>query len=100
MILATGPAGFVGSCVCQELLKRSHSVRGAQWNAGFLPEGCESVVVGDISKNTVWQTALDNVDTIVHLAVRVHEMNDTADDSMSASREVNVEGTRRLAECY
>ena len=99
MTLVTGPDGFVGTEVCGALLRRNHLVRGAQWTAGPIRKGCESVIVGDINKNTNWQSAFDNVDTVVHLAARVHVMKDAADDPLSAFREVNVEGTRRLADC-
>jgi len=98
-ILVTGPDGFVGTEVCGALLERTHIVRGAQWEANVLPEGCESVVVGDINAGTNWESALKDVDTVVHLAARVHVMNDTSDDPVVAFREVNVEGTRYLAEC-
>lgn len=47
-ILVTGPDGFVGTKVCGALLKRNHVVRGAQWKAGFLLEGCESVIATNI----------------------------------------------------
>jgi len=97
--LVTGPDGFVGAGVCRELLKRNHFVRGAQWKAGCLQVGCESIVVGNIDATTDWRAALRNVDSVVHLAARVHVMNDTAADSLSAFRKVNLEGTKRLAEC-
>ncbi len=98
-VLVTGPDGFVGSQVYSELVKRDYSVRGAQWKAGQIPTGCESVTVGDINENTNWQSVLKDVEIVVHLAARVHVMNDWSDDPLSAFREVNVEGTRRLAEC-
>jgi len=98
-VLITGPDGFVGTEVCGALLRRNHLVRGAQWKAGPIPSGCESVIVGDINGNTNWETALNDIDAIVHLAARVHVMNDRSDDPLSAFREVNVEGTRQLAEC-
>jgi UDP-glucose 4-epimerase len=99
MILVTGPDGFVGNRVCRELLRRNHPVRGAQWKAGPIQKGCESIVVGNIGANTNWQVALRGVDTVVHLAARVHVTNDTANDPLLAFREVNVAGTMRLAEC-
>ena len=37
------------------------------------------------------------MDAVVHLAARVHVMNDTATDPLSAFRQVNVAGTERLA---
>lgn len=98
MILVTGPDGFVGVDVCGALSSRGHSVRGAQRKTRTVPPGCEAIVVGDINGQTIWSAALNDVDAIVHLAARVHVMNDTSEDPMSAYREVNVEGTRRLAE--
>ena len=97
-ILVTGPDGFVGSAVCSKLLIDGLQCRGAQWKSAPLSEGCESVVVGDINADTDWSTALEGIDAVVHLAARVHIMDDTAEDPLAAFREVNVEGTRRLAE--
>ena len=97
-ILITGPDGFVGTSVCRGLVQRGHSVRGAQWKAVPLPAGCESVVVGNIDDATDWDDALRNVDVVVHLAARVHVMNEVAADPLLAFRSVNVGGTRGLAE--
>ena len=96
-ILVTGPDGFVGTRLCSRLLKDGHAVRGAQFALAPLPEGCESIVVGDLAEATHWDEALRGVDRIVHLAARVHIMDDDAADPLEAFRHVNVEGTRRLA---
>src|SRR5690606_32672652 len=42
--------------------------------------------------------ALAGVDTVIHLAARVHRLNDTAADPAAEYRRVNVEGTRALLE--
>ena len=97
-ILVTGPDGFVGYRLCDRLLQDGYSVRGAQFAPVPLPEGCESVVVGDLAEATNWDEALDGVDRVVHLAARVHIMNDDSADPLEAFRHVNVEGTRKLAE--
>jgi UDP-4-keto-D-QuiNAc 4-reductase len=106
-ILVTGPDGFVGYRLCERLLKdgfrlpdgtaRQVSVRGAQFAPTPLPAGCESIVVGDLAEATNWDEALASVDRVVHLAARVHIMNDDADDPLEAFRHVNTEGTRVLA---
>lgn len=54
-------------------------------------------VVGDISADTDWRDALSGCDTVLHVAARVHQMNDTASDSMALYRSVNVDGTINLA---
>jgi len=97
-ILVTGPDGFVGSRLCERLLKEGFVVRGAQFAPMPLPEGCESVVVGDLAEATNWDEAFEGVDRVVHLAARVHIMKDDAADPLAAFRHVNVEGTRKLAE--
>jgi nucleoside-diphosphate-sugar epimerase len=99
MILVTGPDGFVGTRVCRVLLERGFEVSGAQWRTAPLPEGCRSVVVGDIGPDTDWQAALPGADVVVHLAARVHVMRDSAANPLAAFRTVNADGTRRLAQC-
>jgi UDP-glucose 4-epimerase len=44
-----------------------------------------------------WTAALDGIDTVVHLAARVHVMRDTATDPLGAFRRINVDGTMNLA---
>ena len=97
-VLVTGPSGFVGRKVCQRLLADEINVRGALRKTSPLADGCESVVVGYINGSTDWSNALNGVDAVVHLAARVHMMDDTAADPLAAFREVNVDGTGRLAE--
>jgi nucleoside-diphosphate-sugar epimerase len=56
------------------------------------------VAVGEINKRTWWNSALVGVETIVHLAARVHVMHDTAESPLNAFREVNVHGALNLAQ--
>ena len=51
----------------------------------------------EINAHTDWHGVLDRIDTVVHLAARVHVMHDSASDPLETFREVNVAGTRRLA---
>lgn len=103
-ILVTGPDGFVGSAVCTKLISDDLHVRGALRTESsvnresVMVNGMESLVVGDIDAHTEWSTALDGIEAVVHLAARVHIMDDSAEDPLTAFREVNVAGTRRLAE--
>lgn len=97
-VLVTGPDGFVGSRLCERLLKDGFAVRGAQFAPMPLPEGCESIIVGDLATATNWTEAMDGVDLVVHLAARVHVMDDEAKDPLQEFRHVNVEGTRAVAE--
>jgi nucleoside-diphosphate-sugar epimerase len=56
----------------------------------------DGVVVGDINSHTDWSKALE-AHGVVHLAARVHVMDDSAQDPLAEFRAVNVEGTLNLA---
>lgn len=61
------------------------------------PDGIEAVAIDSLSSDTDWTAALRNVEQVVHLASRVHVMNDKSSDSLADFRRVNVEGTSALA---
>jgi nucleoside-diphosphate-sugar epimerase len=58
----------------------------------------DAMVMGDIGKAADWHAALVGVETLVHLAARVHVMHDTTENPLEAFREVNVHGTLNLAQ--
>ncbi len=97
-VLVTGPDGFVGYRLCSRLIEEGFAVRGAQFSRLPLPEGCESIVVGDLAEAVNWDEAFDGVDRVIHLAARVHVMNDESNDPLTAFRHVNADGTRAVAE--
>ena len=93
-VLVTGAAGFVGRALCDQLAVSGHdivpTVRRVSGLAG-------EAVVGDIHGSTDWTVALSACDAVVHLAARVHVMNDTAQDPLALYRATNTEGTLNLA---
>jgi UDP-glucose 4-epimerase len=63
-----------------------------------LPEGVEVATVNVIDDETNWTDALDGGDgVVIHLAARVHVMQDVAVDPLAEFRMINVEGTLNLA---
>lgn len=95
-VLITGATGFVGTALCALLEQRGVAYRRAlRAGAGARPDDIE---VGDIGPGTQWRAALEGVSSIVHLAARTHVMRESAADPLTVYREINVEGTRRLAE--
>ncbi len=99
-ILVTGARGFVGQELCAQLLRRGYSVRRASrspFPVGSVP-GIEEVCVGEIDGSTCWHDAMVDVDGVIHLAARVHQMGEREQGRISEYRRVNFEGTRRLAE--
>ncbi len=96
-ILVTGANGFIGLPLCEELRRTCWSVKGAVRTQCQLPDAIEPVVVGSIDEVTDWSAALSKVDVVIHLAARVHVMNDSSPDALAEFRTVNVGGTLNLA---
>jgi nucleoside-diphosphate-sugar epimerase len=95
-ILVTGANGFVGRKLCEEAVTREGRVIGAT-RTPYHQNGVENVVVGAVDGFADWAAALDGVDAVIHLAARVHVMNDTSTDPLAEFRKVNVLGTENLA---
>lgn len=86
-ILVTGADGFAGKSLCEVLRTAGHEVTGVTRQD-----------TGDISGQTDWLPFLQNIDVVVHLANRAHVLKETAASPLAAFRQVNVEGTRKLAQ--
>lgn len=80
-ILITGVTGFVGSALCNTLEAANYDVRR---NNQRLSE-------------VEWSQSLAGIETVAHLAARVHIMQDKSADPLAEFRAVNVEGTINLA---
>lgn len=99
-ILVTGASGFVGHFLCERLLAQGFNVRGSllpSETVSSLVDGVEPVTVEPLGADTRWCHALAGVDTIIHLAARVHIMDDPSADPLTEFRRVNVDGTAQLA---
>lgn len=100
-VVVTGASGFVGRVLCRALVENGHQVTAVVRRTGTAPAGAnESVYTGrefaDIDAH--WPAAPGEVDCVVHLAARVHVMNDSAQDPDAEFRAMNVDGTLRVAE--
>ena len=77
-LLITGGSGFVGKALIKRLAD-------------------QPLRLATRSDASAWQQALVGINTVVHLAARVHVVQDTQADPLAAFRAVNVEGTLNLA---
>lgn len=96
-ILLTGANGFVGTYLCQQLLKADHDVVAAVRSPRTAPDQTTEFAYGDLLGEVDWMSALDGVQAVVHLAARVHIMKDASSDPDVEFRRVNVDGTMKLA---
>lgn len=97
-VLVTGSDGLVGRPLCAELLRRGQPVRAAVRFAKSKIENVEVAAVGAIDGETDWTDALQGVDTVIHLAARVHVMKDKAANPLEEFLKVNLYGTSNLAQ--
>jgi len=99
-VLVTGANGFIGKAVCADLQSRGFDLLAAV--RGIPPDvtnlaGVRYFSMGEIDQATDWAAALSGVDSVVHLAARVHLMHDTSPDPLGEFRRVNVALTLNVA---
>ena len=97
MILLTGATGFVGNVLYRQLNDLQMPVNAAVRTAATTVHLKQSVLVGDINESTNWSPVLTGIDTVVHLAARVHVMREINPDPMTEYRSANVDATINLA---
>lgn len=96
-VLVTGASGFIGKPLCIELIRCGYSVKAASRNTNNALCKTDFVQLNDMSTDEDWAFALSGVDVLIHLAARVHVMNDSADDPLTEFRKVNVDYTLNFA---
>jgi UDP-glucose 4-epimerase len=91
IILVTGASGFVGSHLTPALAGEWRVRRVLRTPSGTADE----VLVETIGPATEWGPGLRGVETVIHLAARVHRQNE--DHEIDLYRDINTEGTLHLA---
>jgi nucleoside-diphosphate-sugar epimerase len=93
-VLVTGGSGYIGRALLASAVP--FGVRAAM-RSQVVPElGADQAIVGNIDEKTDWSRALQDVDSVVHLAAHVHVLKPTANDRAEFER-TNVWGTERFA---
>jgi len=98
-VLVTGANGFIGRALTESLVNAgSFQVLALMRHKTSLPIRVEPLIA-DLLDDIDWVPLLADVDVIVHLAGRAHVLSEKENDPLLAYRCINVEATRRLAQC-
>ncbi|KDN28660.1 UDP-glucose 4-epimerase [Vibrio fortis] len=93
-VILTGASGFIGSKLLEQLPAKSTLSLGRKKPK---TQASEQFFHLEIGSDTDYSMALNGVDVVIHLAARVHVMDDKSIDPLNVYREVNTAGTLNLA---
>ncbi|BCA94923.1 NAD dependent epimerase/dehydratase [Legionella antarctica] len=94
-VLVTGGTGFIGKKLISALILAGHDVRCAV-SRKVEELNVEQVVINKIELQDDWSEVLQGIDTVIHLAARVHIMD--KNPSLDEYYKVNTIPTKNLAE--
>jgi nucleoside-diphosphate-sugar epimerase len=97
-VLVTGANGFIGSHVIEALLTKGYSLKAVARNALLNSSPDIEMITADLSLPIAWEEALVGVSTIIHLAARVHQMNEAPQMALDEYKNINTRATLELAE--
>ena len=97
-ILVTGGTGFIGGHLLPVLNKQNlHFTSAARHRISYaLNPDLKVVKIGEINEITDWTEALKEIDIVIHLAARAHQLNDQAINPEAEFLRINCEGTKTL----
>lgn len=99
-VLVTGADGFVGKAMCGFLCDAGCEVHGlirSGDGSGRL-SSVQYHMYRDVCDQEAYRPVMTGIDGVVHLAARVHRMNEASKDPLAEYRRVNVDGARAVAE--
>ncbi|MBC7614622.1 MAG: SDR family oxidoreductase [Pedobacter sp.] len=95
-IVVTGATGFVGKSLIEKLNQKSF-LTVAVGRKLTTSNAKEFIALSNFSEKNIWQQGLINCDVVIHLAARVHVMQEVSESSLEAFRGINLYGTVNLA---
>ena len=95
-LLITGANGFIGSHLTSLLEAQGHQLLLA--TRGDIQVASATVSIDDIDTFDNWEARLSGIDTVIHLAARVHQMDEQSDQAVLNYQRTNVDASVRLAQ--
>lgn len=97
VILVTGANGFVGKALCNYLNSNNTQIKALTRTPNEFSSNIHNIVCDDFCAARALLEGMRGVDVVVHLAARVHVMQESSGDALAAYRAVNVDLTLNLA---
>ncbi|HDY7739291.1 TPA: SDR family oxidoreductase [Vibrio vulnificus] len=94
MILITGSNGFLGSSIVDRVQHKGVKLLD---RGGDNKHSCCEFFQHEINGHEDYRHALEDCNTVIHCAARVHVMSDKVDNPLMLYREINTSGTTNLA---
>jgi len=94
LVALTGATGFIGQHLLRALSDRGYRLRVLLRRPTMMPEGCASVLIGDLAQPYNMSEALAGVDAVIHSAGIPRAMSGLPEDDY---RLLNTEATNRFA---
>jgi len=98
-ILVTGATGFVGQPLCDRLVAQKHLVSATIRNVSdkeTLPDEIKPILINSLS-DALSREQLADIEIVIYLAARVHQMNDNSPSALDLYREINTKAAISLA---
>ncbi len=96
-VFVTGASGFVGRFLCEKLIQKGYQVMGLVRNLPKQPMSGVEYLVGDLENIDHQKDLIQSADYVVHLAARVHHMNDTPENDCLYDK-INHQCTNKLVD--
>jgi nucleoside-diphosphate-sugar epimerase len=94
-LLITGGTGFIGTHLRNHLDQRQIDFK---YTTRRKTNDLRAIQIPDITEKINWAEALEDIETVIHLAGRAHVLNETSSNALEVFRQVNTKPTLHLAE--
>ncbi len=95
-ILITGATGFIGSHLTPQLEQENYQITIALRTPSSKLSHHKQIEIKNIDDQTNWQNALENIDTVIHMAARAHILKESVANPEAEFNKINTQGTINL----